>query len=307
VPRVASVDGRLVALAAPDSAGVTHVPAGRSRTPLVIADAAAEVARLELAGNVVPDAFTAGGQGLFVLDWLPPTAPDRYRVRQLDLASGQASRLLTRLKSAVPEGAEEEMSGQGRLAVYAPSRQVLYTLYTHQPDHTHTRDLVAGRRGNVHAFVHTLHLTEQWAYCVDLPAPFGEGPGAAHTLAIAPDRAELYVADVAGGTVAVIDTEQLTVRSTGQGPKSDATAYAAATFTTLFVAADNSVHAAPRTGITQWRTWDAGGHVSGLAASPDGRRLYAALPDSVTWFDAETGARQGTFPVPGLTTLTRTL
>lgn len=306
-PRVASADGRLVALAAPDSAGVTHVPAGRARTPLVVAGATAEVARLDLTGNVVPDAFTAGGEGLFVLDWLPPAAPDRYRVRHLDVASGTASRLLTRLKSPVPEGAEEEMSGQGRLAVYAPNRQVLYTLYTHQPDHTHTRDLVAGRRSDVHAFVHTLHLTEQWAFCVDLPAPFGAGPGAAHTLAIAPDRPELYVVDVSSGSYAVIDTEQLTVRSVGQGPKAEGTAYAAARFDTLFVAAGETIHAMPSAGGTASRAWQPGGPVSGLAASPDGRRIYAALPDRIAWFDAATGSRLGEQPVPGLTGLTRAL
>ncbi|BCJ78195.1 hypothetical protein CS0771_77390 [Catellatospora sp. IY07-71] len=307
VPRVASADGRLVALAAPDSAGVTHVPAGRARTPLVVAGTTAEVARLELTGNLVPDAFTAGGEGLFVLDWLPPAAPDRYRVRHLDVASGKASRLLTRLKAAVPDGAEEEMSGEGRFAVYAPDRQVLYTLYTHQPDHTHTRDLVAGRRSNVHAFVHTLHLTEQWAFCVDLPAPFGEGPGTAHTLAIAPDRSELYVLDVSSGTYAVIDTGQLTVRSTAKGPRAAGTAYAAATFDALYVAVGESVHTTPRTGVSAWRTWTAGGSVSGLAASPDGRRVYAALPGRIAWFDAATGARLGEHPVPGLTGLTRVL
>lgn len=307
VPRVASADGRLVALAAPDSAGVTHVPAGRSRTPLVVADATAEVARLELTGNVVPDAFTAAGEGLFVLDWLPPAAPDRYRVRRLDLASGEASRLFTRLKAPVPEGAEEEMSGQGRLAVYAPNRQVLYTLYTHQPDHAHTRDLVAGRRGNVHAFVHTLHLNEQWAYCVDLPAPFGEGPGAGHTVAMPPEGTHLYVADVTSGRIAVIDAVGLTVQSVLDAPRTQGTAHLAATSATLFLATGDTVHAAPRRGVTEWSRWDAGGLVSGLAASPDGRRVYAALPGAVAWFDAVTGARQGEVPVPGLTGLTNVL
>ncbi|MFD0593959.1 YncE family protein [Catellatospora coxensis] len=283
------------------------MPSGRARTPLVVADTAGEVARLELAGNIVPDAFTVGGEGLFVLDWLPATAPDRYRVRQVDVATGRSSALLTRVKTAVPPGAEEEMSGEGRMAVYAPNRQVLYTLYTHQPDHRHTRDLVAGRPGDVHAFVHTLHLAEQWAYCVDLPAPFGEGPGAGHALAINPEGSEFYVADVTSGRFAVVGTEQLAVREAVDGPKGTGTAYAVATFRQVLVAVGGTVHVLPRDGAPVWRSWDAGGEVRGLAASPDGKRVYAALPDTVAWFDAETGQRLGTLAVPGVSALDRVL
>lgn len=306
-PRVASADGRLVALAAPGSGEVTHVPSGRARTPLVVADTAREVARLELAGNIVPDAFTAGGEGLFVLDWLPATAPDRYRVRQVEVATGRSSALLTRVKTAVPPGAEEEMSGEGRMAVYAPNRQVLYTLYTHQPDHRHTRDLIAGRPGNVHAFVHTLHLGEQWAFCVDLPAPFGEGPGPGHALAINPEGSEFYVADVTGGRLAVVGTEQLSIRQTIDGPKGTGTAYAVATFRQVLVAVGSTVHVLPRDAAPVWGSWDAGGVVRGLGASPDGKRVYAALPDALAWFDAATGQRLGTLAVPGLSALDRVL
>ncbi|MEV0455170.1 hypothetical protein [Catellatospora methionotrophica] len=306
-PRVASADGRLVALAAPGSGEVTHVPSGRARTPLVIADGVREVARLELAGNIVPDAFTSGGEGLFVLDWLPATAPDRYRVRQVDVATGQASALLTKVKTPVPPGAEEEMSGEGRMAVYAPNRQVLYTLYTHQPDHRHTRDLVAGRPGNVHAFVHTLHLAEQWAFCVDLPAPFGEGPGAGHALAITPEGGEFHVVDVTSGRHATVETQGLSVRETGAGPRGTGTAYAAATFRQVLVAVGNRVHVLPRDAAPVWRDWDAGGVVRGLAASPDGKRVYAALADTLAWFDAETGQRLGSVAVPGLSALNRVL
>ncbi|WP_191841223.1 YncE family protein [Catellatospora chokoriensis] len=306
-PRVASADGRLVALAAPGSGEVTHVPSGRARTPLVVADTGREVARLELPGNIVPDAFSTGGERLYVLDWLPATAPDRYRVRQVEVATGQSSALLTRVKSAVPPGAEEEMSGEGRMAVYAPNRQVLYTLYTHQPDHRHTRDLIAGRPGNVHAFVHTLHLGEQWAFCVDLPAPFGQGPGAGHALAMSPEGGEFYVADVTSGRFAVVGTEQLAVREIVDGPKGAGTAFAAATFRQVLVAVGGTVHVLPRDGAPVWRTWEAGGVVRGLGASPDGKRVYAALPDAVAWFDAATGQRLGTVAVPGLTALDRVL
>ena len=101
---------------------------------------------MELPGNLEPEAFSAAGERLFVLDYLPPAAPDRYRVRMVNLATGKLEPLLTPAKSVVPPGAEEEMRGEGRQAVYDAGRQLLFTLYTHQPDHLHTRDLLAGAR-----------------------------------------------------------------------------------------------------------------------------------------------------------------
>src|SRR5258707_859501 len=53
--------------------------------------------RYDLAGVVEPDAFARDGDGLFVLEWLPPEAPDRSRVRLLALATNQVEPLLTRL------------------------------------------------------------------------------------------------------------------------------------------------------------------------------------------------------------------
>ena len=101
--------------------------------------------------------------------------------------------LLLRDKTLVPPGAEEEMRGEGRQAVLSPDRTRLYTLYLHQADHQHTRDLLPGRHApdgtTVHAFVHVLSLTEGWAYCLDLPAPFGEPAAGTHALTVSPDGA----------------------------------------------------------------------------------------------------------------------
>ena len=102
--------------------------------------------RFTLPGCVEPEAFSAAGDALFVLDYLPPTAPGPLpgpRARPGHRRRSQP--LLTRDKQVVPAGAEEEMRGQGRQAVYSPGQQYLFTLYTHQPDHQHTRDLLAGR------------------------------------------------------------------------------------------------------------------------------------------------------------------
>ncbi|MEQ4300507.1 hypothetical protein ABNF97_03775 [Plantactinospora sp. B6F1] len=327
--RATSADGALVALA--DDAGPGHTPyrpGPRERTTIVVADGAGQRRRLELPGNLEPEAFDVSRQALFVLDYLPPTAPDRYRVRVVDLASGRVEPLLTRVKAVVPAGAEEEMRGEGRQAVYDRARNRLFTLYTHQPDHVHTRDRIAaandagaeqrdtGARDDaphVHAFVHTLDLTERWAFCVDLPAPFGEHAATGHTIALSRDGSRLYVADTGTGALATIDPDGLTVvqsvrfdaltGTTGSG----GAAPAAATFDgvgTLLIGAGREVAGmAVATGGGPVPRWTAPAEVRGLAGPPDGSLLYVGQPDAVLRVDPGTGAVRQRIDVPGLVAL----
>lgn len=323
--RATSPDGALVALA--NDAGPGHSPyrpGPRERTTIVVADGAGQRRRLELPGNLEPEAFDETGSALFVLDYLPPTAPDRYRVRVVDLASGQVQPLLTRVKAVVPGGAEEEMRGEGRQAVYDSRRNRLFTLYTHQPDHVHTRDRIAaatdpngaGARDDaphVHAFVHTLDLTERWAFCVDLPAPFGERAATGHTIALNRDGSRLYVADTGTSTLATIDPEGLTVMDsvrfdtlTGTGG-SDSAAPAAAAFDgagMLLVGVGREVvgMAVTAGGGTDPR-WSTPAEIRGLAGPPDGTRLYVGQPNAVLRVDAGTGAVRQRIDVPGLVAL----
>ncbi|MGC3864634.1 YncE family protein [Micromonospora chersina] len=300
LPQAVSADGTRVALTPAGMPVNGGRPPGREVTPVLVADAGGVRHRLDLRGAVVPEAFTADGAGLFVLDWLPATAPDRYRVRVVDLATGTPGPLATRTKTLVPPGAEEEMRGDGRQAVLAPDRTVLYTLYTHQPGHRHTRDLVSGRPGDAHAFVHTLHLRDRWAYCVDLPHPFGEAAAAGHAMAITPDGGRLLVADVASGTVADIGTEDLTVRRTVPQPRGTGAAHAAAGHDRLYLAAGTTVRALDLTRLTGTVDWPVRDPVTGLVASRDGSRLYVGQRDAVSWHDPATGRELGRVPVPGL-------
>ncbi|MGX7669036.1 YncE family protein [Plantactinospora sp. DSM 117369] len=324
--RTTSADGGLVALA--DDAGPGHSPyrpGPRERTTIVVADGAGQRRRLELPGNLEPEAFDASRQALFVLDYLPPTAPDRYRVRVVDIASGRVEPLLTRVKAVVPEGAEEEMRGEGRQAVYDSQRNRLFTLYTHQPDHVHTRDRIAaagnphgaGAREDaphVHAFVHTLDLTERWAFCVDLPAPFGERAATGHTIALSRDGSRLYVADTGTGALATIDPEGLTVMETvrfdalaGTAGSGNAAPAAAASFDgagRLLVGAGREVAGmAATTGGGTAPRWSTPTEVRGLAGPPDGSRLYVGQPDAVLRVDPGTGAVRQRIDVPGLVAL----
>ncbi|WBB68476.1 hypothetical protein [Micromonospora sp. WMMD812] len=299
-PQAVSADGTLVALTA-DEVGVTEGrPGGRAVTPVLIADAGGVRQRLELPGNFVPEAFTDDRGGLFVLEWLPPAAPDRYRVRVVDLATTAPGPLSTRAKVPVPPGAEEEMRGDGRQAVLAPDRTTLYTLYTHQDDHRHTRDLVSGRPGNVHAFVHTLNLVERWAYCVDLPHPFGAGPASCHTTAVTPDGRRLFVADVASGTVAEISAQELTVRRTATVASGAGLAHSAADHDRLFVGAGPTVRTVDLARLGVAAEWPVPERVTGLVLSRDGARLYVGQPGAVSWHDPATGAELGRAAVTGL-------
>jgi hypothetical protein len=301
VPRVISADGRSCALTRTPAAAL---PVARPRTELLVVTDGRQ-RRYDLGGVVEPDAFTRDGDGLFVLEWLPPEAPDRYRVRLLDLATNRLEPLLTRLKVAVPAGAEEEMRGSGRQAVLSPDRQVLYTLYTHQPGHRHTRDLVAGRPGNVHAFVHVLHLAERWAYCLDLPLPFGEGPPEGHAIALGAGGRRLAVLDVTSGCLVYADTSELTVGRPVAVAAATATASLALTpdgRRTLVGAGPAVTALDTATGAVAAR-WPVPTAVRGLGLSPDALRVYAGGTDELVWLDATTGALRGRVAVAGLTEL----
>lgn len=297
--RVVSPDGRLVAL--------TNPSRPRSRTTLVVAGSSGERVRLDLPGYLEPEAFDASGDFLFVLDYLPPARPDRYRVRQIDLRAKAVQPLLTRLKAAVPAGAEEEMRGEGRQAVYDPLRRQLFTLYTHQPDHLHTRELVAGARDDapqVHAFIHTLHLTERWAYCVDLPEPFGSRAPEGHAIALSADGSRLVVVDATTSAYAEIDPAGLTVTRTGSlaAPLESGTAAAALTpdGRRLVVGAGGKVLVVPASDKpVRWSTSSA---VRGLALVGD-NRVYVGQTDEVTAHNPQTGELLSRTRVPGLLSL----
>jgi len=300
VPRVISEDGRCALSRTP----ATTVPAARPGTELLVT-ADGRQRRYDFDGVLEPDAFTRDGTALFVLEWRPATAPDRYRVRLLDLASGKVGPLLTRAKSAVPPGAEEEMHGEGRQAVLSPDRQILYTLYTHQPGHQHTRDLIAGRPGGVHAFVHVLHLSERWAYCLDLPDPFGTGPAAGHAVAVSPDGGKLAVVDMMTGRLAYADTTALTIERVAQVPASDGAA--SLMFDQdgmrVFVGAGPALTVLDRGTDAVRARWPVPGPIRGVGLSPDATRVYAGCGDEVVWLDAAAGTLRGRAEVDGLTAL----
>lgn len=296
--RAANPSGALVALVTSPDGATAYAdgsaplrPAGRESTTIAVVGEAGERYRFTLAGCLEPEAFSVDGARLFVLDYLPPRHPDSYRVRVLDLATGTVGSLGIWPKQAPPADPEEWMRGEGRQAVYDQQRKTLFTLYTQQADY---------------AFVHTLSLADGWAYCVDLPEPFGRALAAAHTIARSPDGRVLYVTDAATGTIAVIDPDALSITRTAK-TEPLAAASAASTISPdsrlLFVSAGPTVTRLEASALATTGRWSLPAPVRGIAASPDGKRLYVGQPDAVLALDAQTGAVTSRIAVPGLTTL----
>lgn len=289
---------------------LTESTAPRERTRIVVADPTGDspARTLDLAGNLEPEAFSADDAYLFVLEYLPANAPERYRVRRVEVATGQVLPLLLRDKSLVPPGAEEEMRGEGRQAVLSPDRSRLYTLYLHQADHQHTRDLLPGATDGprVHAFVHVLSLTEGWAYCLDLPSPFGEHPAGTHALTIAPDGKRLYIGELTTKQVAVADTASLTVtrvttldddRQGGAGTSM----VTSPDGTTLYIGSANMLWRLDSNTLRVRDAWPVPAPVRGLAVH--GGQLLVGQPGRIARVDTETGRVLGGFPATDLRTV----
>jgi DNA-binding beta-propeller fold protein YncE len=187
-----------------------YLAAPRENTSLVVLkDGGRVTQRLDLPGNLQPEAFSADGQSVFVLEYTPATAPERYRVRRLDLLNATVNDVYSPDKDL-----QTDMRGTARTQVFSPDGRRLYTLYN-----------LDGQR----AFVHVLNLDEQWAHCVDLTGPIGLGPDGSTALAISPDGNRVYVADRSVGRVAEIDTRALAVTRTAEIPTATVASRAVAT------------------------------------------------------------------------------
>jgi len=157
----------------------------------------------------------------------------------------------------------------------------------------------------VHAFVHVLHLTDRWAYCLDLPHPFGEGPASGHAVAVSADGRELAVLDTTSGTVAYADTAALTItRTTTVAPAPGAASLA---FTPdgrrVLAGSGPMVRVLDRAAGSVTGKWPVPGGLRGLAVSRDGTHVYCGGTDEVLWLDGASGQIRGRAPVPGLLTL----
>jgi len=285
--RTVSDDGALVALTPLAPIGHdTYHPAPKDPTPLVIVrrdDPEPQV--LAVPGNVEPEAFSLSGDALFVIDFVPPLAPERYRVARLDLSRGNVDDV--RSKEAE---LQEPMRGTARAQAVAPDGRRLYTLYR--------RDATPDEPAE--AFVHVLDLDAETASCVDLPPEFATDPLGA--VAVTPSGSTLFVYSPTVGALAELDTKRLAVTRTATVPPPPgatvSTVRATATGSTLYLSVFDRV--APVTlddlGAGEWSL--APGEIVGIEPASDDSALYLVLPDRVLVVDPRTFASRRELAVP---------
>jgi hypothetical protein len=285
-PVVSSADGQLVALTdSPTRIGQGILPPGRSRSTVVVAPAepaTGATRTFDVDGNVVPEGFSTDHTRLFVIEFLPATNPGRYRVRSLDLTTGQLGPVYTYDKTIDTE----VMQGLSRTQVFSPDGPygtMLYTLYS--------------RAGGVGGYddVHALSLDGGLVHCTDLPASFQVGPDAG-AITASPDGRRVYVAS-ADGAVAEIDTSSTSqqlfpVVHTAQLARAGVTRTVAITADnqTVWVALGARLTALNSADLHPVVTTSIDQAIAALAAGTAGS-LYAATASTVESIVPSTGAR----------------
>jgi len=190
-------------------------PGGRANSSFVVVDLrepsqSEQATRYDFDANIVPEVFTADGSGLFVIDHQPALNPTSYRVRLLDLATGELSDVGVPGDASVSGSREkllpqQAMQGEGGRSVATNSGDYLFTLYNRQP--SHENGVIHAEHG--HGFIHALSLTGEWAVCIDLPPGFGQGDRSTTAITVDPDDQRLYVVDSVVGAVVAYDVADL--------------------------------------------------------------------------------------------------
>ncbi len=85
--RAVSDDGQAVVLTEGLTGANPYVPQPRSTTALTVVRVGEKPRTYLVHGNVEPEAFSVSTRSLFVIEYTPPTAPDRYRVARIDLTN----------------------------------------------------------------------------------------------------------------------------------------------------------------------------------------------------------------------------
>ena len=296
--RVASHDGSRVALMRPLPAGASPwVPEARGFTKIVVADPTGreEPMHFRLKGNFEPEAFSSDGNSLYMIGYVPPRAPEAYRVSQLDLANG------TVLPVSAGKGVAETMSGT-RLEQLAPADgSFLFTLYTTQPPGYAE---VRAANGDPVAFVHTLNLDEGWAHCIGLPKELWGGDPADEAMAVSPDGRFLYLVDSARDVVAVVSMDldtwgEMRTETVDFGPAGPGETQAAvAADGTLFVATGSNVAKVDTATFERVGQWTARDSVLAMGFAED--ELFVLEKGTIEVVDPSTDRRVRAIATPAV-------
>jgi hypothetical protein len=202
------------------------------------------------------DGISVDGRRLYLLERL---AAGHYQVRMYDLRRGALAPYVIADKREVGQ----PMSGTALASFTTHGGGMQLTLYQ--------------RSAKGEAFVHALPIGQeaQWAFCVDLP-----GPPDGWAFAPAPDGQRFYAVNAVAGRVVELRTNadgppvvrQRQVASLGGGQPAVAVGADGAT---VYVGTDAGVAAVDAGKLELRGRGPAGLAVTALAASPDGRDLYA--------------------------------
>ncbi len=149
---------------------------------------------IHLRGDFSYDAMSPDGRSLFLINYVSPTDPHKYRVRVYDLARNR----LDPKPVVDPRESPDEMNGLPVTRVVSPDGRWAYTLYD---------------RLGEHPFIHALDTRDRTARCIDLDgAAFPAGSAYGLKLAIADQGARIDISRK-GAPLASVDTVTLRVGS----------------------------------------------------------------------------------------------
>jgi hypothetical protein len=183
-----SADGRILVLAQPPIGRMRQV----SRFPVLQTRNLRPVDVVALEGSFSFDALSPDGSTLYLIEHVNRNDVAEYQVRAYDLAR----------KRLLPYVIRDHRSNQVEMYGYPMSRVTsadgrwAYTLY----------------QGRHHSFVHALDTVARKAVCIDLPMDTPPEHVADARLVLGPGGETLTVDSRTGGIVAVIDTEDLSLR-----------------------------------------------------------------------------------------------
>lgn len=288
-------DGRLVLVDARPAAGTSRfavLPTRYNEAPTFIT----------LTGRYGFDAISVDGSRLYVIEDLSGAAGTDYVVRSVTVATGSLDagivvdkRNVSEVMAGIPI---EQRIGSDRV----------YTLY----------------QGPAHPFIHMLITAERAAFCIDLPAAWGndQANAAAWGVSLTPDGKQLYVANSRLGVLGQVDLDGVQLMRTGAfGPTAS---IQLAKFVggaagpvgsrvvldgprkLLYVADSNGILAISTDDLKVKARLAAGFPVASLGVAPNGRVLYAVGADgSAVRIDAATGAILQHFAGSGYTGVVR--
>jgi hypothetical protein len=147
---------------------------------------------VRLHGDFSYDALSPDGRALFLINYISPTDPRKYRVRVYDLVRDR----LDPKPVVDPRERPDEMNGLPVTRVSSPDGRWAYTLYDG-----------AGK----HPFIHALDTRDAKAFCVDLDGHAFAGNSYDLRLAVAAAGARLDIRRK-GALVAILDTATFRVR-----------------------------------------------------------------------------------------------